>query len=281
MRVVDEHREVLAARDRLEAARHAAGPRQGVADGGLGDAELARRRPDAALDHHQRAVAVAEASLGPEHPDTARRLLARAQAHEARADLDAALRDTLLALSIWTRAYGEHARLIWPLTCAGRVLRKAGRLDEAEPHYARALAIAERAHGPAHLETARAQLELGDLVRARGRPDAARTLHRAALAALRGAGADAGTWLDLGETLLVDGDAAAAALALSRALPDAPAGAAPRVRFALARALWEVGDERVQARALAEEARRLADPEAARVIDSWLAERGAGDVTRK
>jgi hypothetical protein len=82
-------------------------------------------RDDEALAHAERAIAVAEATLGPEHPSTARRILGRAQVHERRGDLAAALRDDLSALAVWERAYGEHPRLIWPLTCAGRVLRKA------------------------------------------------------------------------------------------------------------------------------------------------------------
>jgi len=170
----------------------------------LGEVLRLAGRDDEALVHVEQAIAVAEATLGPEHPSTARRILGRAQVHERRGDLEAALRDDLHALAVWERAYGEHPRLIWPLTCAGRVLRKADRPADAEPHYARALAIAERTHGPSHPEVARALIELGDLVRALGRADEALALHARALDILVATTLDARTWSDLGEALQRD-----------------------------------------------------------------------------
>ena len=161
-------------------------------------------RDDEALVHVEQAIVVAEATLGPEHPSTARRILGRAQVHERRGELEAALRDDLHALAVWERAYGEHPRLIWPLTCAGRVLRKAGRPADAEPHYARALAIAERFHGRGHPEVARALLELGDLVRGLGRAEEALALHARGLDILVATRPDAQTWRDLGEALQRD-----------------------------------------------------------------------------
>jgi tetratricopeptide (TPR) repeat protein/predicted Ser/Thr protein kinase len=194
----------------------------------LGEVLRLMGRDDEALRHIEQAITVAEATLGPEHPSTARRILGRAQVYEHRGDLEAALRDDLSALAVWERAYGEHPRLIWPLTCAGRVLSKAGRLADAEPHYARALAIAERTHGPDDREVARALIELGDLVRARGRVDEALGLHERALGILRGAAADARTWSDLGESLRLDVEAAGPAHTAARLALDAwlvgPAG---------------------------------------------------------
>jgi tetratricopeptide (TPR) repeat protein/predicted Ser/Thr protein kinase len=189
----------------------------------LGEVLRLAGRDDEALAHVEQAIAVAEATLGPEHPSTARRILGRAQVHERRGDLAAALRDDLHALAVWERAYGEHPRLIWPLTCAGRVLRKADRLADAEPHYARALAIAERTHGPTHPEVARALIELGDLLRGLGRAPEARALHGRALTILLATSADATTWRDLGETLLADGATAEASTALERARLAEPA----------------------------------------------------------
>ncbi|MBL9106001.1 MAG: serine/threonine protein kinase [Myxococcales bacterium] len=171
----------------------------------LGDALLLAGRDDEALAHHERAITVAEVTLGPDHPSTARRVLARGQVHERRGELEAALRDDLRALAVWQQAYGEHPRLIWPLTCAGRVLRRAGRLAEAEPHYARARAIAERTLGPDHPDVARALVEHGDVLRALGRLDEALALHRRALAILTATGADAVTWSDLAAALHADG----------------------------------------------------------------------------
>jgi len=108
------------------------------------------------------------------------------------------------------------------------VLRKVGRLADAEPLYIRALAIAQRTHGPDHLEVARAQLELGDLVRGRGRVDEALALHQRALTILGGASADAQTWRDLGESLRRDVDVAGPADTTARLALEAwlasPAG---------------------------------------------------------
>ena len=245
----------------------------------LGEALLLAGHVDAALARHEQAIAAAEATLGPEHPGTARKLLGRARVHERRGDHEAALRDDLRVIAVWERTYGEHPRLIWPLTCAGRVLRKAGELTAARPHYARALAIAERVDSPGHLEVGRALIELGDVDRELGRPDEALALHRRALGLLREGTADAVTWRDLGESLLADGAPAQAVAALERArqLPvDAPADRA-HTGFALARALVAVGGDRGRARVLAGRARADysdAGPEhdATRaLVESWLA----------
>ena len=153
------------------------------------------------------------------------------------------------------------------------MLRKAGRLAEAEPYYTRALGIAERAHGPEHLETARAALEVGDVARALGRLDDARRHHLRALEILAATPADPGTWQELGEALLADGAPARAVIALEQALSRAEPAARPRLRFDLARALWDAGDNRTRARALAEQARAdTSDPDTARALDVWLAD---------
>jgi tetratricopeptide (TPR) repeat protein/predicted Ser/Thr protein kinase len=245
----------------------------------LGEALLLVGRADEALAQHARAIAVAEATLGPEHPSSARRRLGRGQAHERRGDLEAALADDLRALAVWERAYGEHPRLIWPLTCAGRVLRKLGRVAEAEPHYARAVAIAERAHGADHPEVARALVELGDVVRAQGRVAEARALHGRALTVLAGHAVDAVdavTWSDLGEALLADGDLERAAESFSRAGAGADVGERARAEFGLARALWPAEPER--ARGLAERAlvgfREAEQEPVAAAVEAWLAGRG-------
>jgi tetratricopeptide (TPR) repeat protein/predicted Ser/Thr protein kinase len=205
----------------------------------LAEAMRLAGRDEEALVHAERSIVVAQTTLGPDHPSTARRLLSRAQIHERRGDLEAALRDDLEVIERWRQAYGEHPRLIWPLTCAGRVLRKAGRLDEAMPHYTRALMIAERAYGPTHPEVARALIERGDLLRARGRGEEALAEHQRALAVLSGGVADGELWLELGEALLADGAATAALDAFERAeqlAPGGPSDLRSRASAAVARA---------------------------------------------
>ncbi len=246
----------------------------------IGDVLLHLDRPDEAIARHDRALAVAEATLGPEHPAAAGRRLARALARERGGDLEGALGDVLRVLAVWERAYGEHPRLIWPITCAGRLLRKLGRPADAAPFYARGLAIAERAHGLDHPEVARALIEAADLDRELARPTLARDALLRALAILDaaddaadGGPGDAVTWLDLGEALLAVDAAGPAGDAFERARRHARAGDdRAAAAFGLARARWGDPAERARARALADEARAAGPRRSlADAIDAWLA----------
>ena len=256
----------------LERGRLGAGhPALAAIDEQLGEVLAAAGRTDEALVVLARAIAGAEAALGAEHPTTARRILARGAVHERRGELAAALADYERALAVWERAFGEHPRLIWALTCVGRVLRAtSAERGRAASYYARALAIAERAHGAADPQAAYACVELAGVLAEDGRAAEARELYARALRSLRDA-ADplAAPLIEIGEAMLVDGDAASAVVALERARLGRGVGEARgRVEFALARALWATG-ERDRALALA---RGAADGGAAGA-GAWLAER--------
>jgi tetratricopeptide (TPR) repeat protein len=229
-------------------------------------------RTEEALAVHARAIAGAEAALGPAHPTTARRILARGAVHERREDYAAALRDYAHALGVWERALGEHPRLIWALTCVGRVLRRLGEPERAENYYARALAIAEAAHGPDDPEAAYACVELAGVVAETGRAAEARGLYARALAGLlveRDPPVLAWPLIEIGEALCTEEPARAAAALEQARRVQISSDERARADLALARALWSLG-ERARARELAAAAAVGPTEVAAR---AWLAER--------
>jgi tetratricopeptide (TPR) repeat protein len=123
----------------------------------------------------ERALAIAEAAYGPDHPDVATNVGNLASVLRELGDLAEARRGFERALSIAEAAYGpDHPTVAAGVNNLASVLRELGDLAGARRGFERALSIAEAAYGPDHptVATCVSNLasvlrELGDLAGAR------------------------------------------------------------------------------------------------------------------
>ncbi len=137
----------------------------------------------AARPYYERALAIRERVLGPEHPDTARSLNNLGYLLQAMGDLAAARPYYERALAIRERVLGpEHPDTAQSLNNMGALLQAMGDLPAARPYYERALAVWERVLGPEHPATALSLNNLGALLQAMGDLAAARPYYERALA---------------------------------------------------------------------------------------------------
>jgi tetratricopeptide (TPR) repeat protein len=140
---------------------------------------------DDALDHYRRALALAEAELGPEHPRVAATLMGIGAVLQGQGKLEEALEHQQRALALVEAAQGPgHPRTATALINLGDVLVIQGKLGEALGHLQRALAIREQALGPMHPDVATTLNEIGDVLAWQGKPDQAFVHHERALAIL-------------------------------------------------------------------------------------------------
>ena len=173
---------------------------------------------------HERALAIREARLGADHPDTAQSLHDLASALATHHDLDGARTLFERALSIRETGLGaDHPDTAISLTRLADVLAAQGDLDRARTLHERALSIREAEYGADHPHTAHSLTNLADVLRAQGDLDRARTLHERALAIRqRRLGADhpwtATILNDLGVVLRDQGDLDRARALFERAL---------------------------------------------------------------
>lgn len=122
------------------------------------------KQREQALPLAREAAAELRASLGPQNPETLDAAMTHAQLltqlrHDKEAE--AALRDVVAQVEA---AHGTgSAQLVAPLIALGGALRQAQRLQDADPVYARALAIARRHLGTKHLRLAGALSRYGAL----------------------------------------------------------------------------------------------------------------------
>lgn len=124
----------------------------------VGDYSGARR-------YSERALAIREKVLGPEHTDTARSLNDFGELLRNQGYLAEAQRYSERALAIWEKALGpEHPETARSLNNLGFLLRNQGDLAGARLYYERALAIQEKVLGPEHQDTARSLNNLGVLL---------------------------------------------------------------------------------------------------------------------
>jgi tetratricopeptide (TPR) repeat protein len=131
----------------------------------------------------ERALAIRESVLGPEHPDTASSLNALVALLRAQGDLASARGLQERALAISEKVFGsEHRITALSLNNLARVLQDQGDLAGARPLIERAVVIRERALGPEHPDTANSISNLASLFQAQGDLAAARSLYERALA---------------------------------------------------------------------------------------------------
>jgi tetratricopeptide (TPR) repeat protein len=139
---------------------------------------LRRARP-----HFERALAIREKMLGPEHLATAQSLNNLACLVEAQGDLVRARSLFERALAIHEKTLGpEHLATAQSLSNLAGLLQAQGDLTGAQPLYERALAIKEKVLGPEHPNTAWSLNNLANLLQAQSDLSGARLLSERALA---------------------------------------------------------------------------------------------------
>ena len=107
-----------------------------------------------ALPLFQRALAITEKAMGPEHRDTRMHMNNLAGLHRAMGDYDAALPLLQRILEIAERVHGsEHPETESCLNNLAMLYRTKGNYGAALPLYKRALAIVEKVQGPEHPDT--------------------------------------------------------------------------------------------------------------------------------
>ena len=135
---------------------------------------LALRDTVAAQDAYERALAIWEKSLGPEHPKVALALDNLADVLQHFGEVDRARGMMQRAISIWEKSLGpESAALALGYRTLGNLERHEGRLDAARDDLGRALAIREKALGADHPLVARSMTELAETMEAMGETDSA------------------------------------------------------------------------------------------------------------
>jgi tetratricopeptide (TPR) repeat protein len=132
---------------------------------------------------YERALAIRETVLGPEHPDTAESLNNLALLLQDQGDLAGARQLHERALTIREKVLGSgHPETAESLSNLALLLQDQRDLVGARPLYERALAIYEKALGPEHPSTATSLNNLALLLQAQGNLEEARPLYERALA---------------------------------------------------------------------------------------------------
>jgi tetratricopeptide (TPR) repeat protein len=149
----------------------------------LGTLSYAKARSAEAEPLMRRALAIDEASYGPDHPRVAIDLNNLAQLLQDTNRLDEAEPLMRRALAIDEASYGpDHPRVAIDLNNLAQLLRATNRVEEAVPLMRRALAIDEASYGPDHPRVAIDLNNLAALLQATNRLAEAEPLMRRALA---------------------------------------------------------------------------------------------------
>jgi tetratricopeptide (TPR) repeat protein len=132
---------------------------------------------------YERALAIYEKVLGPEHPHTAMSLNNLAILLQAQGDVAAARPLFERALAINEKGLGpEHPQTATSLSNLGRMLRDLGQMNKAEPLFLRAIAVGSKSLGAEHPLTQRYQSHYARLMLMTDRAEGALQLGQAALA---------------------------------------------------------------------------------------------------
>ncbi len=135
-----------------------------------------------ALDHHQRALAIFERELDPDHPDVAGSLNSIGNVSWGQGKIDQALAYHQRAAAIWAQAKGSHHPVYGhALNNIGTVLKDQGKLAEAHAQLERAVEILEQALGPRHPDVAAAFMNIGLVAGEQGKREQALAYHRRAM----------------------------------------------------------------------------------------------------
>ena len=132
---------------------------------------------------YQRAIAIGEKTLGPDHPDLATWLNNLANLYQATGRYAEAEPLYQRAIAIGEKTLGpDHPNLAIRLNNLAVLYRATGRYAEAEPLFQRAIAIGEKTLGPDHPDLATRLNNLANLYRATGRYAEAEPLFQRAIA---------------------------------------------------------------------------------------------------
>jgi len=256
----------------------------------LGGAFRLQGKYDDARAYYERALAVWEGALGPDHPKVATALNNLGLVFHAKGRYEEARRHHLRALSIWEKALGpDHPFIAHSMDNLGNVFHELGRDAEAQRYHERGLAIRERTLGPDHRDVAVSLNNLGEVLASQGHHAEALAHYQKAVAIFEHALGPDHPYVGYALTgvascQLALGHADEARATADRAVRLREAAAVPaeelaQSRLVLARALWAIGERRraldlaVQARtafaaAGAGSAKQLAE------ADAWLRARG-------
>jgi CHAT domain-containing protein/tetratricopeptide (TPR) repeat protein len=185
-RALDPARHAAAAYFRSPADLHYKGPyarAEGARLNRLGLLHFKRGDYAKAEPIHQRALAILEHALGPEHPDVATSLNNLALVYHAKGDYAVAESLYLRALAIVEKAFGpEDPTLHYALSNLAENYWATGDYDKAEPLNLRALAICEKALWPGDPNVAHMLTSVAHDCCAKGDYDKAESLNLRALA---------------------------------------------------------------------------------------------------
>ena len=132
---------------------------------------------------YQRALAIREKRLGPEHPDTALIIYNLANLYSGQGEYEQAESFYQRALAIDEQYYGHnHLEVATDLSSLADLYSDQGKYEQAEPLYQRALAIYERMLSPEHPSTAATLNDLADLYLNQDKYEQAEPLYLRALA---------------------------------------------------------------------------------------------------
>jgi serine/threonine protein kinase/tetratricopeptide (TPR) repeat protein len=135
-----------------------------------------------ALRSLERALGLATAQLGPQHPEVARQLNGLGGVYWSQHDWERALATQVRALEIVEAAFGsEHPEFARSLTNKGSVLSRLGQHEQALAAQRRALQIREDALGPEHPDVATTLNAIGSSLALQGEYTLALDAHRRAL----------------------------------------------------------------------------------------------------
>ena len=147
------------------------------ANGNWGTLLLQQGQPEEAVARYEQALAAAERTLGPDHPDTATWLLGLGSASMTLGDLDKAETYLRRSLRIHLDTVGEgHPNAIQTRMYQGVLSHNRTNFDEAIEHFQRALASAEEHLGETHPLVAEICLRFGDTLSLAGKHEEAKPI---------------------------------------------------------------------------------------------------------
>lgn len=153
-----------------------------------GRALLEQGDAGAALEMHERALALDEESVGAAHPDVAADRIDVGRALQAKGDVAGALVEMRRGLAIDEEALGgEHARVAIDLGEIAGALRERGELASASTHLRRAVAIANKAPARDSRDIVHLMTRLGEALEAEGQRDEALASYEKAVTPSEGA----------------------------------------------------------------------------------------------
>jgi eukaryotic-like serine/threonine-protein kinase len=280
---VDYHERARALFEKTLGPSH---PKVAQATKNVGNSYWSKGQLDEALALYQKALEIQLRALGPDHPDTAGTRVNVAAVYLQRGKFDEAIAEFKPVIAAYEKKLGpDNAELLPSLNNMAVAYQSKGDLAEAEKILRRALAIAEKTYGPEHPEVENALVNLGDVLLSQKRFDDAVACYRRAVAiSEKAVGPNhPHTAEDLGGlafVFLAQHKSKEALPILERATKiegGEPVNVA-KMRFALARAVWDVRRDQ-KAIAMAADAKKVLEASGARQapdvkeIEEWLASR--------